>query len=70
MNWEISEGLSLRDYFAAKAMQGMLNQLSLPTGKTQTDLLLEKIARLSFQMADLMIEEGAPEEKEGEGGEQ
>jgi len=41
-----NEGMSLRDWFAAKAMQGMLQR---------TDEYAELIARASYRMADAML---------------
>ena len=44
-------GMTLRDYFAAKAMEGMI--LKYPI--TETDAR-EKIAAAAFRMADTMLE--------------
>ena len=41
-------GMSLRDYFAAKAMQSFLNQRSYPFD--------EDIATDAYEVADLMLE--------------
>lgn len=43
-------GMTLRDYFAAKAMQGML---SACTGWSESDQ--ERLAKCSYKMADAMI---------------
>jgi len=40
-------GMSLRDYFAAKAMQGMMHDVSQPVG--------EVIAEWAYQVADAML---------------
>jgi hypothetical protein len=49
------EGMELRDYFAAKAMEAWINQL----GKPNWD---ETIAQRAYKMADAMMEErGQPE---------
>ena len=41
------EGMTLRDYFAAKAMQGMMHDVSQPVG--------EVIAEWAYQVADAML---------------
>ena len=46
----INMGMSLRDYFAAKAMQGML---SACTG--WSDAYQERMAMTSYKMADEML---------------
>ena len=40
-----SEGMTLRDYFAAKAMQGMMNEA----------ISIREIAACSYRMADAML---------------
>lgn len=45
-----SRGMTLRDYFAAKAMQGML---SACTGWSESDQ--ERLAKCSYKMADEMM---------------
>jgi len=45
------EGMTLRDYFAAKAMQGLL--ASLPSDTTLYD---SNVAKWSYEMADAMLE--------------
>jgi hypothetical protein len=42
-----AEGMTLRDYFAAKAMQGMMHDVSQPVG--------EVIAEWAYQVADAML---------------
>jgi len=44
-----NEGMSLRDYFAAKAMQGMLSD---PKSGSQSI-----VARYAYEVADAMLEE-------------
>ena len=44
-NWS---GMTLRDYFAAKAMQGMMSDPNL-------DMVCNKVAQLSYNMADAMM---------------
>lgn len=46
------QGMTLRDYFAAKAMQGML---SACTGWSESDQ--ERLAKCSYKMADEMMKE-------------
>jgi hypothetical protein len=44
---EGEHGMTLRDYFAAKAMQGMMHDVSQPVG--------EVIAEWAYQVADAML---------------
>ena len=46
-----SEGMTLRDYFAAKAMQGMLEMAEY------RDLTSEEYARGAYRVADAMLAE-------------
>ena len=46
------DGMTLRDYFAAKAMQGMF---SADTSKST--IPVEKKARFAYEMADAMLKE-------------
>ena len=46
----VNEGMTLRDYFAAQAMQGML---AACTG--WSDAEQERLARTSYKMADEML---------------
>ena len=46
----INMGMSLRDYFAAKAMQGML---AACTGWTEAGI--ERLAKCSYSTADAML---------------
>jgi hypothetical protein len=46
---EVGKGMTLRDYFATKAMQGAIAGIDRP----KTDC----IARLAYQMADSMLAE-------------
>jgi hypothetical protein len=43
-----STGMTLRDYFAAKAMQGLLADPS-------NDMYIEDIAKLAYEYADAML---------------
>lgn len=49
-------GATLRDYFAAKAMQSLLLQVA----KVGADAEVDNIAPASYQMADAMIEARKP----------
>lgn len=52
-----NEGMTLRDYFAAKALSGIANQRMLEHAMTPEDCDLEIInaAALSYWLADAMI---------------
>jgi hypothetical protein len=43
---KVCEGMTLRDYFAAKALQGILND---------ADVFWDKAAPLAYQYADAML---------------
>ena len=43
------KGMTLRDYFAAKAMQGMYAASSFPTG------IMDDTAKEAYEMADAML---------------
>ena len=47
----LDSGMTLRDYFAAKAMQSLMPRLA------PEDLCMEDIATFAYLMADQMIEE-------------
>lgn len=50
-----SQGIALRDYFAAKAMQGMIaSPRGTPDGKDATD---QYYAKCAYIMADAMLKE-------------
>ena len=52
-----SEGMTLRDYFAAKAMQGLIAspRLPLPAAHGASDVTDVMVADLSYKMADAMM---------------
>lgn len=50
---EIHEGMTLRDYFAAKAMQTMIGMINAKTPQDE----IERIPKSSYQYADDMIKE-------------
>jgi hypothetical protein len=47
---EPEKGMTLRDYFAAKAMQGWL-----ANPKTEYETSYEKLAKVFYEMADAMM---------------
>ena len=49
----MSQGMSLRDYFAAKAMQGMMSN----SNAKQEQIQSETVSRLSYVYADAMLKE-------------
>jgi hypothetical protein len=49
---EWREGITIRDYFAAKAMQGLISNFK---GDVSTNY--EIISAVSYEMADVMLEE-------------
>jgi hypothetical protein len=60
MNNEKSlNGMTLRDYFAAKAMQGFLSNKAVVT--RLDDAEREKIAAYAYHVADIMMDERAEE---------
>ena len=59
VTYDGSSGMSLRDYFAAKAMQGMLSRDSsgggwCPNGSNGNGV--ERVARYAYEYADAMIQ--------------
>lgn len=54
-------GMSLRDYFAAKALQGILASPQIQGNEdTLNDWVPEHFAEFAFRIADAMLEERAP----------
>lgn len=54
-NWDMGEsGMTLRDYFAAKAMQTMSKNWSIPCGPCRA---MDDMARTAYAMADAMLKE-------------
>ena len=45
------QGMTLRDYFAAQAMQGLVSQLNL------YHVSVDEVAELSYRQADAMLKE-------------
>jgi hypothetical protein len=50
----MTEGLTMRDYFAAKAMQGWLS--TYPTDHAADEVSEETIAEFAYRMADAMMD--------------
>lgn len=53
MQFVAQEGMTLRDYFAAKAMNGILSNPAMID--TATDQTIEWVAKNAYQMADAML---------------
>ena len=56
MHFDLSEGehgMTLRDYFAAKAMQALISEPSLKAS-------MDEFAHRAYQIADIMMEERQP----------
>lgn len=56
MQCEPSPGMSLRDHFAAKALEGSLAYSASDCSGIGTELERENVANWCYQMADAMIE--------------
>ena len=56
-NTTMAEGMDLRDYFAAKAMQGLIAspRLPLPAAHGASDVTDVMVADLSYKVADAML---------------
>ena len=52
--YDDQEGMLLRDYFAAKAMQGWLS--TYPTDHAADEVSEEAIAEFAYRMADAMMD--------------
>jgi len=51
----VQYGMTLRDYFAAKAMQGLIASPKSPSGAIG-DVTDKLVAKLAYTMADAMLE--------------
>lgn len=51
------EGMSLRDYLAAKAMQGILANPGTASDEKGADRAIQVISEISYKMADAMLKE-------------
>jgi hypothetical protein len=49
------DGMTLRDYFAAKALQGLLPARDPQGRSAYTEMSAEECARSAYQMADAML---------------
>jgi hypothetical protein len=49
------QGMTLRDYFAAKAMQGQLSILENVTALAREQIKLEDVCIASYEVADAML---------------
>lgn len=54
-----SQGMTLRDYFAAKAMQGLISspRVPVPIFNTDQNVTDTMIAGLAYKFADAMLQE-------------
>jgi hypothetical protein len=52
---ETSYGMTLRDYFAAKAMQGQLSIRENVTALAREQIKLEDVCTVSYEVADAMM---------------
>lgn len=59
------DGMTLRDYFAAKAMQAILGSPSPNGASSDPDFLLRQVAGASYTVADAMIAERNKRRGEG-----
>jgi hypothetical protein len=51
----LGNGMTLRDYFAAKAMQGQLSILENVTALAREQIKLEDVCIASYEVADAML---------------
>ena len=51
----ITGGMTLRDYFAAKALQPYLSHLCFSIDDEERAIYLEEAAEISYQVADAML---------------
>ena len=54
------QGMTLRDYFAAKAMQGQLSILQNVTALAREQIKLEDVCIASYEVADAMMKARQP----------
>lgn len=60
-DWQIDYGMTLRDYFAAKAMSGLCANPGGPfqscdqSGWTLVNCTLDQVAGMAYEMADAML---------------
>jgi hypothetical protein len=58
-DWLTERGMTLRDYFAAKALPSTIGMVVGIAPPDQEHMVAEVVARLSYQMADAMLAESA-----------
>ena len=49
-------GMTLRDYFAAKALQGMVSVVQIQDGLGRKTITMENVANASYEWADAMLQ--------------
>ena len=54
---DLQRGMTLRDYFAAKAVAGMFYPAIVDSLQGNHDLNCDQLARYAYTMADAMIQE-------------
>lgn len=60
LKWEQTEGMTLRDYFAAAALQGCCaNSYASGNAKPISEATAAELATMSFDIADAMLKERA-----------
>jgi len=57
IDWgDYSKGMTLRDYFAAKAMQGIFTGAVIEAITMDQDIDCDKVAKTAYKVADAMLE--------------
>jgi hypothetical protein len=60
-NWNVSDGMSLRDYFAAKAMPAAYSEIARQLGEGElSGFGWDDLARSAYRIADAMLQARAP----------
>lgn len=54
-DWQSESGMTLRDYFAAKAMQGWLASFPADACHPSVSGVCDKVAKQSYELADAML---------------
>ncbi|KAF6704747.1 hypothetical protein G9387_09515 [Enterobacter hormaechei] len=54
-DWKSESGMTLRDYFAAKAMQSALLAPKPENPVERMDIYAQSVAEISYEMADAML---------------
>lgn len=58
-NWQLGGGMTLRDYFAAKALSGMLADPAVGTSHKSPQEGAAALANVCYMLADAMLAERA-----------